>query len=201
MKNLKFCAVAGTMAAALIAPGSASANAIVQSLTVDINPAITLNGSFDASPTSSFNDFNPSLGTLNSIAVSFGGTVDYRGSSSLPSVLNFFAVFNGVTFTATGNTGGLCIGYGLCSVSLSFTDTADRPFLTGLASNNFGLVLNGLPGEQVTTNFDGDFPLTGSITYNYTPPAGVPEPITLSVFGAGLAGAAALRRRKKAQNA
>jgi len=34
---------------------------------------------------------------------------------------------------------------------------------------------------------------------NISPTTGVPEPLTLSVFGAGLAGAAAMRRRKKAK--
>ena len=35
----------------------------------------------------------------------------------------------------------------------------------------------------------------GSIT-DPEPPVGVPEPLTLTLFGAGLVGAAALRRRK-----
>jgi hypothetical protein len=39
---------------------------------------------------------------------------------------------------------------------------------------------------------------TGDVL-SYDAPAVVPEPITLSLFGAGLAGAAAMRRRKKAQ--
>jgi hypothetical protein len=33
------------------------------------------------------------------------------------------------------------------------------------------------------------------------PPLGVPEPVTLFLFGAGLAGAAVLRRRRKARGA
>jgi len=41
----------------------------------------------------------------------------------------------------------------------------------------------------------------GVTTENITgaPPTGVPEPFTLSIFGAGLASAVALRRRKKAK--
>jgi hypothetical protein len=60
---------------------------------------------------------------------------------------------------------------------------------------------------------NGDVQLYGSITWNtpngpvtdtiqfqsdIDPPTGVPEPISLTLFGAGLIGLGALRRRKKA---
>ncbi|MBA2588839.1 MAG: PEP-CTERM sorting domain-containing protein [Alphaproteobacteria bacterium] len=41
----------------------------------------------------------------------------------------------------------------------------------------------------------------GTISAAPAPAAAVPEPVTLSLFGAGLAGAAALRRRKKTRKA
>jgi hypothetical protein len=45
-----------------------------------------------------------------------------------------------------------------------------------------------------------DFGTINSLSFQaVTPPAGVPEPITLSIFGAGLVGAAAMRRRKKSK--
>jgi hypothetical protein len=42
-----------------------------------------------------------------------------------------------------------------------------------------------------------DFTATSNATFTAITAEGVPEPITLSLFGAGLAGAAAIRRRKK----
>jgi hypothetical protein len=55
-------------------------------------------------------------------------------------------------------------------------------------------------GVQLNQSEDGIFVSAQRIT-DVGPPVGVPEPFTLSLFGAGLAGAAALRRRKKAQKA
>ena len=42
---------------------------------------------------------------------------------------------------------------------------------------------------------------SGTITSSLAPPTPAPEPLTLSLFGAGLAGAAAIRRRRKVQKA
>jgi len=50
-------------------------------------------------------------------------------------------------------------------------------------------------------NLTGPMALTGRIgaSYTGTPPTQTPEPLTMSLFGAGLAGMAALRRRKRKQ--
>jgi hypothetical protein len=62
---------------------------------------------------------------------------------------------------------------------------------------------SGLPGsdfiigttEDANGNFDWE---PGGNSYlGFSPEENVPEPVTLSLFGAGLAGAAAMRRRKK----
>lgn len=55
-------------------------------------------------------------------------------------------------------------------------------------------------GTTVTTVSCGGTPgVTGNVTAEFDPPTvPVPEPLTLSLFGAGLAGAFAARRRKKA---
>jgi len=61
----------------------------------------------------------------------------------------------------------------------------------------FGWVGSGITGITITTTDDGGFAF-GDFFEGFAPGAEkVPEPLTLSLFGAGLAGAAALRRRRK----
>lgn len=82
---------------------------------------------------------------------------------------------NSVIFNPTATLGGVRFGVGLASPGDQFLGYVDN-FTIGVNSVN------------TTFNFD---PNSNS----------VPEPMTLTLFGAGLAGAAALRRRKKAQKA
>jgi hypothetical protein len=70
---------------------------------------------------------------------------------------------------------------------------------SGCQTNNEG-------GETCTPSFPADLPITASLdsAYDYpnyvldipVEPSPVPEPFTLSLFGAGLAGAVSMRRRK-----
>lgn len=76
----------------------------------------------------------------------------------------------------------------------------------GLLTENFsdGSIVN-IALADITSNGNSytglNIPITFTLTRAATPPVGVPEPLTLSLFGAGLAGAAALRRRRKAKTA
>lgn len=60
----------------------------------------------------------------------------------------------------------------------------------------FGWVGSGITDITVSTN-DGDDFAIGDFWEGYTTSTSVPEPLTLSLFGAGLGGAAIMRRRKK----
>jgi hypothetical protein len=62
----------------------------------------------------------------------------------------------------------------------------------------FGWVGSGITGITVSTNDTDSFAI-GDFWEGYSTSESVPEPLTLSLFGAGLAGAAVLRRRKKAK--
>jgi len=203
MRSRLFAGVLG--AAFALSPFAAHAAVITQNISVDINPASTLDGSTDLFPSSSFNEFNSSLGNLNSVSYTFSGDVRWTGSASPNLGLGSAGfLYAGTAFLVGSATSIKCNSYGNCNVSNSATDNFafDLTLVTGTGSTVFDLGLRGNSGDQVSTkNSDNrDIPLTGTVTYNYTP-AAVPEPLTISLFGAGLAGAVTMRRRKKAAGA
>lgn len=99
----------------------------------------------------------------------------------------------------------------LSYTDLSFTDAALLGDFTGTGAGQTSnmnyttttATLAGYTGGNASTTQTTYVTLSGTVTYAYTPtetppPPGVPEPMTLSVLGAGLAGLAALRRRRRA---
>lgn len=82
-------------------------------------------------------------------------------------------------------------------LSGTITDTHDLEELIGTGEKFATLTLILGVGDTFATSTSG---LDGSITYDFTPAAVVPEPSSLAVLGAGLAGLAFLLRRKAAFN-
>lgn len=99
----------------------------------------------------------------------------------------------GSNITIGGNIFSLTSGV----TNLTFSDTAGTIFdiaYFGISPNPGG-VLNTLFGYSYTA---GRASTLGYFSAATDPgPAAVPEPLTLSLFGAGLAGVAALRRRRQ----
>jgi hypothetical protein len=145
---------------------------------------------FGGDPTN-LSSYNPVSNV--SLDVQLGGTT-YQGYNVVSiNDWNVFLSFGGVSIL-TRNLEGTGIDFS------GDNGNRDVPGLFDLSCADFPAIsctswFDTAPGAQVNP-VDPGLDFLASVT-----PTAVPEPLTLSLFSAGLAGAVAMRRRKKAQKA
>jgi hypothetical protein len=169
--------------ATLCLPMSANADAITQTLTI---PALattafssgSIPGFIDLS-TNPFHQFDPSLGTLNSTTATISGNVIY-------TVNGDFGLFDVALLTDVSLSGGsLSGGPGPNSKPIAFNSSlfgGNLAFFEGTSTTQLRLEFHEeVDNSNTISSADG---FSGSVTYNFTPAAPVPGPIS----GAGLPG-------------
>jgi len=116
------------------------------------------------------------------VSVTQIGMTDYTQEFTIASL----QVGSGAIFDSTTNPPSFLDGSGPDELE---TDSLNQDFILHLAGGSGGAEISVL-GPYGIIAF-------GNFTATPVPPTGVPEPISLSLFGAGVVGAAAMRRRKK----
>jgi hypothetical protein len=128
----------------------------------------------------SFNQFNPSLGTLTSVDFSLDSNIS--ANASITGFSATITVDNGVQLSSKTPTT-------LGDYDVTFTGlvgAANLAFYTGTASFPVVLTLTNNTEQTVTWNGQSSGQTGLTLTYDYTP--AVPLPATLPLFATGLAG-------------
>jgi hypothetical protein len=207
MKKILLAAIA---ACAIAAPASAAT----------FIEAATIAPGKQQSTTINFSKFDPVLGFLNSVTLTFASSLDASGTLRNHSIVlpRSYLLSTGGIAALTGNgfnfMEGLALGLethrvdARSAIGLDYSDTdSETATLTshlgafiGSGSVPFTFTTTSLfsmIGINGTFDIDPDMGGWAQITYDYTPAAAVPEPMSwaLMVLGFGAAGGAMRRRR------
>ncbi|HTV44651.1 MAG TPA: PEP-CTERM sorting domain-containing protein [Stellaceae bacterium] len=193
-------AAALIMGVALLGPQIARAAAVTRTYTL---PSPLLG--YTSANGASFTQFDPALGTLQSITLHATATATWSGGTETDFNDAEYAIFlSGFAFTMDATM----VGNGSAAASANFTDAIPTVLsaLTGsdLVDTSVSVINRGGTPATISSTFG-----TESVTYNYepsvpgtppiigsTPP--VPEPSSLSILAVGLLGLGWLSRRRLA---
>jgi PEP-CTERM motif len=134
-------------------------------------------------------EFPPHSGS--NVATDFGGPITIAFSAPESSVGGYFTYATGLTFSAYDASNNL-LGSMQSAFTQNFVSSGKTPneFVSFTAADISKLVITGDPSG-------GSFVLD-DLTYAAAVVTPTPEPLTISIFGIGLAGAFAMRKRMKA---